>query len=168
MVAKWGKGSLEEEFWKHIDKNGPIPTHCPELGPCWIWNGSVGKTGRGVFAAQHSKQIIVPRFSYQLHKGPIPDGLNVCHHCDNPNCPNPDHLFAGTQEDNLRDAQRKGRVRHGERKSQAKLTTKDVREIISLRQSTNLSYREIGERFGICNQHAQRLVTGKSWAHLHV
>lgn len=85
-------------FWAHVRKEQD----------CWIWTGARHPFGHGLFMWEGKNQY-VHRISWQLHKGPIPDGLYVCHTCDNPPCVNPDHLWIGTCGDNLRDMAAKGR-----------------------------------------------------------
>lgn len=105
--------SREDRFWRRVNKNGPVPAHRPELGPCWVLGGnrrygrvSVGGRGEGGERAH--------RFSFFLAHGrwPIP---NANHHCDNPPCVNPAHLFEGTQRDNVKDMMSKRRQRFGGR-----------------------------------------------------
>jgi len=76
---------------------------------CWLWTGSVNQNGYGQFSVER-KTTGAHRASWRLHVGPIPEGMHVCHHCDNPPCVNPQHLFLGTNLDNIADKTKKGRV----------------------------------------------------------
>lgn len=80
---------------------------------CWLWKGSKNHNGYGEVSYKHchSKRALAHRVSWAIHQGKIPDGLCVLHKCDVRNCVNPDHLFLGTQQDNLRDCYQKGRMR---------------------------------------------------------
>lgn len=123
---------LAERFWTKVDKNGPVIR--PELGPCWMWigarqNGGYGYMGRGRRGEGH---VRAPRASLEIHGRPAPDGLDILHHCDNPPCVRPDHLWTGTAEDNIQDARRKGRLvgaGKGAASHRARLTEGDVRSI---------------------------------------
>lgn len=108
MVASKLRGAPLEEatFWERVNKNGPVPAHQPELGNCWLWPSTrYGhcRTARGVERAH--------RYAYRLAFGEIPVGLVVLHKCDNPPCVRPEHLTAGTQQENIADARAKGRFR---------------------------------------------------------
>lgn len=76
---------------------------------CWLWLGSRHPTGYGQFSIKF-KKMLAHRYAWSLENGPVPEGLYVCHKCDNPPCCNPAHLFIGTQKDNLADMKAKGRA----------------------------------------------------------
>ena len=94
----------EDRFWLYCDRS--------DMSGCWIWTGSLNTGGYGqIKQARSNKKILAHRLSYQINRGPIPDGAVVLHKCDNTRCVNPDHLFLGTQSDNMLDAMRKGRLK---------------------------------------------------------
>ncbi len=100
---------MAERFWEKVDKSGE----------CWLWTSTCYPNGRGQFKV-HGKTLKAYRVAYELAYGPIPEGLMVCHKCDNPTCVRPEHLFLGTCGDNLRDASAKGRTASGDRNGQIK------------------------------------------------
>jgi hypothetical protein len=100
--------SLEDRFWSKVDKNGPVVRE--DLGPCWIFTGRCNSDGYGGFYLD-GHTVNANRVAYVLTYGPLDPSLEACHHCDNPPCVRPTHLFPGTQLDNVRDCIAKGRAR---------------------------------------------------------
>jgi hypothetical protein len=94
----------KRRFWDKVDRNGPI--HSVLGTRCWVWMASEGDYGR-VEIGGHKRSA--HRHAWILTYGGIQEGVLVCHHCDNPPCVRPDHLFLGTQKDNMRDCVVKGR-----------------------------------------------------------
>lgn len=96
--------NIESRFWKYVYKSNHES--------CWNWIGAKLPTGYGVLSYQDNgktRRINAHRLSYIIHVGEIPHALCICHHCDNPSCVNPNHLFLGTHRDNVMDMIRKGR-----------------------------------------------------------
>ena len=132
----------------------------PDSG-CHVWTGSPNHNGYGRIGINY-RDYLAHRVSYELQIGTIPDGLFVCHKCDNRLCINPEHLFAGTLQDNHADMCSKKRHQFGERQWRAKLTDDDVRAIRSL----NKPLGEIAELFGISRSAVSLIRIRKSWKHV--
>ncbi len=150
---------------------------------CWIWTGSKNEKGYGkigVWNANSDSATYTHRLSYTLFCGLIPDGMFVCHRCDNPACCNPVHLFIGTNEDNVRDMVSKernskgeshylrrnpDRILKGERIASAKLTERLVREIVR-RSESGESQADISRDTGMSRASVCLIVNRKVWRHL--
>ena len=139
-------------------------------GDCWIWMASKDKRGYGRFNRPSKfKTRLAHRISYILHCGDIPDGACVCHHCDNPSCVNPDHLFLGTHKENMLDALKKNRLspltqKHGTDNPKSKLTNNQVKII---RMST-ASCRLLAEEFNVSSSTIHRVRKNQSWKHIDI
>jgi len=136
---------------------------------CWIWKGSVGGCRYGGFYF-NGKPELSHRMSWIIHYGPIPDGLYVCHKCDNTKCVNPKHLFIGTQADNNKDARLKGRAvlnkgPNGSKHYLAKLDESKVCKIWELIKQ-GFTQREIAKRYDVCFQVINNIWKRKTWCHV--
>jgi len=150
----------EERFWSKVDRRG--------LDECWPWKGCLkGTNNRGNFTIEN-KNFKPSQMAWTLIKGPIPEGLFVCHTCDNGWCTNPDHLFLGTPKDNSSDRASKGRNadQRGEKNPRAKLTDARVREIKEQYASGNVSQANLGEIFGVSRSTIESILNGYRWKHI--
>lgn len=142
-------GTPKDRFWGRVRKTDS----------CWLWTGRVSVGGYGK-TYLGGKIIPAHRFSWTLANGPIPDGMFVCHKCDNPPCVRPDHLFLGTNADNMADCAAKGRIARGEKNGAAKLTSSQVQEIREMAR-LGLKHKDIAERFAIHASYVWMIVSGR-------
>lgn len=123
---------------------------------CWIWNAATDRNGYGVFS-YNGKRETSSRISYIFYKGSISNGLHVLHTCDNPSCVNPDHLFLGTNKDNVEDRKAKNRP-VGRHKI---ITTELMTRIKEHLGSHENSYRAISRELGVSRETIRRIANGK-------
>ena len=164
-----------DRFWSKVDKSGD----------CWIWTGAIFQHKQvankyGMFALNR-RPYRAHRYSYETQIGPIPDGLYVCHTCDNPICVKPPHLFLGTAQDNVDDMLAKGRsntgkipgkggysgklpprVSKGENSVHAKLTQFQVDEIRSLAAMGGVSQRDLARKFNVGRSTIRHILDGNT------
>lgn len=148
---------VAERFWSRLER-GPA---------CWEWTGTRRESGYGELqtgSRERRKRLAAHRVAWELTHGPIPDGMLVCHTCDNPPCCNPAHLFLGTHGDNMRDKCAKGRggYNRGEACGKAKLTAADVRVIRTLTGSN----RQVAACYGVTHTAIQDIRRGRTWRHV--
>jgi len=130
---------------------------------CWLWTGSKHTTGYGGIRFR-GRMWGAHRVSWTLYRGEIPEGLSVCHTCDNPLCVNPDHLFLGNQKDNMLDARNKGRLQNmkGTANHNSKLTEDDVRAI----RADPRPQKTIATEYKVSASQVSRIVTRRNWVNL--
>lgn len=136
-------------------------------GGCWNWN-SLRPDGRANVFYYDGRYMAAYRASYLINKGPIPDGEQVCHDCDNPACVNPDHLWLGSQLANMGDMISKGRRASfkGSSHGQAKLTEKLARQIIDEYTNGGTTLKALASKFSVSVSTVHRVVLRKGWSHV--
>ncbi len=129
---------------------------------CWPWTGYRNAGGYGRVSVEGGRLVLTHRLAFERAHGPIPPGMFVCHHCDNPACCNPKHLFLGTPADNTHDCIAKGRSRHvkGEQHGGAKLTDEEVRQM-RCALALGVSQRWLGRLFDVSHNHIGRIQRGE-------
>ncbi len=138
-------------FRRKVDVRGP--------DECWLWTGSRTPFGHGYFWPKRGLGVGAHRYAWMEAYGPIPDGLFVCHRCDNPGCVNPRHLFVGTQKDNMADCSRKGRV---SRRGAPKLAEDDVRSVRE-RFAAGAPARALARELGVTTRTVHQITSRETW-----
>lgn len=149
-------------FWSKVNKNGSIPAHCPELGQCWEWTAFTDRNGYGRFQ-YNQKGTYSHRASWMIAYGNIPANTDILHKCDNPSCVRPDHLFIGTQQQNVSDMIAKGRHCHGEQRWNSKLTKVQADEIRERYANGERNKSALGREFDIHESIVRRILKGERW-----
>jgi len=156
MYRRYINSKLLRRFFGKIAKN-------KESG-CWEYTGAkVDGYGQIIlFSNGKKKNVRAHRLSWEIHYSDIPEGLVVCHKCDNRKCVNPEHLFLGTQADNSADMVAKGRQAKGSKNNKAKVTEEDVKKIISLRDS-GFTCKQVGEMFNLSKSQVSKIHNRQFW-----
>jgi hypothetical protein len=144
-----------DRFWSKVNKTDG----------CWIWTARLDRDGYGRFHPTATTLVLCHRLSWKLNNGPIPIGMCVLHHCDNPACVNPAHLFLGTQADNIDDKVKKGRQSRGENHGRAKITEAQVIEARE-RHNQGDTFASLSREMGISYHTIWSVVTGRRWKYL--
>lgn len=145
--------SAESRFWQKVSFGDG----------CWEWQASLSTHGYGQFNIG-VKLYGAHRVAYALKNGPIPDGAQILHRCDNPACVRPSHLFPGDHRSNMRDMAAKGRSTRGERNPSAKLSLDQVREIRErLEFSRRGAQKLLASEFGVAPRTISAIAARKLW-----
>lgn len=147
----------ETRFWNNTIKKSNKE--------CWNWIAANDSMGYGHFMV-NGKTVKAHRYSYEYHNNKIPFGLCVLHKCDNRKCVNPNHLFLGTQLDNIKDRDNKNRQAKGEHLPISKLTKEQVIQIRKLYKSTKTSTRKLGYEFNVSCSTIKAILTNRTWKHI--
>lgn len=155
---KWNRDEPEVRFWLLVKSS---------RDGCWEWQGRYANSDHYGSIRIGDRYALVHRYSWEIHFGEIPDGLQVCHKCDNRLCVRPDHLFLGTNQDNCDDKVAKNRQAflRGELNGHRKLNDVSVRAIRRLHEM-GVQQPTIAEAFGIHQSNVSLIVLRKTWAHV--
>lgn len=155
---------FEQPSHKTLDRFNAYIDKTPNEKGCWVWVGSITYYGYARFHITRLNCVMASRYQYFLCYGNFTTALRVCHKCDNPRCVNPEHLFLGTDKDNMQDKKAKGRALNGENIKQHKLTDDQIDEIRGLWLTGEYTQSQIGSKFGVDQSHISLVVRGLSRA----
>lgn len=153
--GRWTRRELPVRFWRSVRRGA--------ADQCWPWLGATVFGGYGAFRLD-GRLVRAHRVAFFLSNGRWPAAF-VLHACDNPPCCNPDHLFEGTNDDNVHDMIAKGRHAHGERIPSARLTAADV-VAIRIAHSGGASAIDLAQAFGVSPSTVKDAVTRRTWRHV--
>lgn len=151
---------VEDGFWAKTDRTTG----------CWRWKGSHDRLGYGL--SYRPKSAGSPRFerahrkAWRLTHGPIPEGMHVLHSCDVRDCINPDHLWIGTHQDNMKDRNDKGKNCYGESNGNSRLTKNKVTMIRKAYALGGVTQTQLAKQFNVTGMVISKIVRGIMWRHI--
>lgn len=159
-MAKYTEKDIAR-FWEKVSVSSSIDE-------CWNWTRYLDPHGYGGFrhGGRSGRCRIAHRVAFELTYGEIPDGLVICHKCDNPTCCNPNHLFQGTHADNVRDKVAKGRQHRGENHPGSKLTAKQVQSLRQRYAAGKDTVASLASELGVHEETIRKIVNRQRWAHV--
>jgi hypothetical protein len=146
-----------DRFWSKVHKTDT----------CWLWTACKAVNGYGQFSSNR-KTYKAHRISWELHFGEIEKNKNICHSCDIKLCVNPDHLFLGTQKENIHDMCKKNRQHRptGVKNPKVKLTESQVLEIRELAKQKTNSIVKLSKKFNVCKSTINYIINRTYWKHI--
>jgi hypothetical protein len=168
IALAWSPEHIRERFWSKVAK-------IDDDNSCWLWKGTIRKNGYGQFSIGNphfgGRTILAHRMAYELAVAPIAPGEQINHHCDNPPCCRPSHLYAGNAQDNMDDIMARGRAvrydRSGSSNPRARLTEAEVLEI-RRRYNQGDTRSALAAAFGISRGALDHITSGRHWKHLPI
>jgi len=148
--------SLGDRLWHQSKTGGP--------DECWTWVGHISQDGYGQIGV-NNEICRAHRVAYRLDNGQPAENF-VCHHCDNPLCINPAHLYDGTNSQNQKDASERGQKQVGEDHYDSRLTEKDVQEIRERYEETDITQSKLAELYGVSLGAVGKIIRRVTWAHV--
>jgi len=140
-----------KRFWEKVNKDGP--------DGCWVWKAGVNSAGYGSFwlngQVRRAHRVVMEWQGYDV------EGKFVCHSCDNPRCVNPDHLWLGSQKDNMRDAAQKNRLPTGKNRPSGKLSDEDVNNIHKKYNEGGVTQKELAQKYCVSRGHIANILNGE-------
>jgi hypothetical protein len=148
----------KDEYQRWLDKVNKTES-------CWLWEGTLNRKYGAFRRFINDKWVMYKahRFAYEYFKGNIPQGLQVCHSCDNPKCVNPDHLWIGTAKENVADMLKKGRKNIGAKKTGTNLNQSIANQIRMVFNEGGKKYPEIAKMFNTSTAQVCRIINNKIW-----
>lgn len=165
VIARRQPRSLTFRLWSRVDKSA-------DPDGCWLWQGSVNDRGYGqvrdepVGNAIRGIKITTHRAAWTLTHGTIPEGMGVCHRCDNPRCVNPSHLWLGTHAENLGDMKTKGRAARGDRSGTARLNSNQVRVIRKVLTAGGCARTDLAVLVDVSTSTIDNIANNLTWRHI--
>lgn len=158
-IRRRRKVPVEVRFWRYVSPE-------PNTG-CWLWTGSSTSAGYGNINLRYigndrASVGYAHRLSWSMVNGPIPEGMYICHRCDNPACVNPDHLFLGTPEDNALDCSAKGRGNFNTNPPRIGNPKLSPEQVIEIRRTVG-RHVDLARRFGVLPVTIRKIRSGETW-----